>query len=331
MCKMKSSSDVLARAVRIDTGSRLHFGFYSTTGGPGLFAGMGVAIANPSFVAEVEASEAGISVSGRGADRLAELAEEVVSALGVPGARIRASSTIPAHVGLGSTTQTKLGLAKAINDLYGLGKTVRELAYLLRRGEFSGIGTLAFEFGGFIIDTGRGPGWMSGPDGLPRPLFRLDVPERWRFLLLMKKGARGLSEREERGVLLGLEPMPERTASRICYLIMRRLVPSLLWDDIASFGRALTEIQELVGEYFSPHQGGMFMDEAADELKAFLLSQGAHGVGQSSWGPTLYALTTDERASVLKRAVEGFLAREGLRYHVLIARPRNRGARIEIV
>ena len=331
MCKTRSSSDVLAKAVQVDTGSRLHFGFYSTTGGPGLFASMGMAIDEPSFRAEVSPLDGDIAVSGPEADRLARLAREVVDALGVPGAEIRATSIIPAHVGLGSTTQMKLGMAMALNELYGLGKTVRELAFELGRGEFSGIGTLAFELGGFIVDTGRRPGHISGPGDLPRALLRLDVPERWRFILLVREGARGLDEREERTLLLGLEPMPERKASRICYLLMRHLVPALIWDDAVSFGRALTEIQELVGDYFSPYQGGIFMDEAAEELRAFLLAEGAYGVGQSSWGPTLYALTVDERASALKRSVEDFLTRKGLRYHVLIVRPRNVGARIELV
>ena len=331
MCKMRSSSDVLIRAVRVDTGSRLHFGFYSTTGGPGLFAGMGMAIDMPSFRAEVEALDGDVSVSGPGADRLAELAREVVNVLDVPGARIRALSIIPAHVGLGSTTQMKLGMARALSDIYGLGKSVRELAFMLGRGEFSGIGTIAFESGGFIVDTGRRPGRISGPGDLPTELFRLDVPERWRFLLLIREGARGLSEGEERDILLGLEPMPERTVSRICYLLVRRLLPALIWDDVVSFGRALTEIQELVGEYFSPHQGGVFMDEAAEELRAFLLAEGAYGVGQSSWGPTIYALTTEARARALREAVDAFLKERGLEYKILIVRPRNRGAKIEII
>ena len=328
MCRMRTSSDVLAEAVWVDTGSRLHFGFYSTTGDAGLFAGMGVAVDVPSFRAEVRAHE-GVSVSGPGADRLTGLVEEVVRALGVPGAKVRASSVIPAHVGLGSTTQMKLGMAKALSDLYGLDMTVRELAFILGRGEFSGIGTIAFELGGFIIDTGRRTGRISGPDDLPRPLLRLDVPVSWRFLLLIREGARGLSEEEERDLLLELEPMPEHAASRICYLVMRRLLPAIIWDDVLSFGRALTEIQELVGEYFAPYQGGIFMDEAADELKALLLSEGAHGVGQSSWGPTLYAITTADECEALKKAVERFLEEAGLRYQILIARPRNRGARIE--
>ncbi len=324
----KTSRCSRALMAEVDTGSRLHFGFYRTTGGRFLFASIGVAIKEPSFKALVRTCE-GLEVSGQAIGRVSSLAEEVIRALGVPGARIEVLSSIPAHVGLGSTTQIKLGIAYALNALYGLGKSVRELAFLVGRGGFSGIGTLAFEAGGLIVDTGR-RGELRGPGDLPKALVRLDVPEDWRFLLLVREGMRGLSEEAERGLLLGLEPMPDGIRGRICSLLLDALLPSVLWGDIEAFGRALTEIQELVGRYFSPYQGGVFADEAAEELRSFLLSKGAYGVGQSSWGPTLYALTTARECQALERAVRAFLAESGLKYEVLVVEPRNEGARLEV-
>ena len=324
----KTSRYSRALMAEVDTGSRLHFGFYRTTGGPFLFASIGVAIREPSFRALVRPYE-GLEVSGRDKNRVSSLAEDVIRALGVPGARIEVLSSIPAHVGLGSTTQVKLGIAYALNALYGLGKSVRELAFSVGRGEFSGIGTLAFEAGGLIVDTGRRRE-LKGPEDLPRALVRLDVPEDWRFLLLVREGMRGLNEASERDLLLSLEPMPDDVRGRICSLLLNGLLPSVLWGDVRAFGRALTEIQELVGRYFSPYQGGVFADEAAEELRAFLLSKGAYGVGQSSWGPTLYALTTARECRALKEAVSAFLAESGLKYKVLVAEPRNEGARLEV-
>lgn len=312
----------------VDTGSRLHFGFYRTTRGRLVFAGIGLAIRKPSFRAMVKPQE-GLTVSGPQHERISQLAEEVVKALGVPGAHVEVRHVIPAHVGLGSTTQVKLGLAWALNALYGLGMTVRELAFATGRGLFSGIGMLAFEAGGLIVDTGRRE-TLRDPDDLPKPLVRLNVPGSWRFLLLVKKGMRGLSEEEEREIMLGLEPMPPDIRSRIMSLLFDVMLPSVLWDDIASFGRALTEIQELMGRYFSPYQGGVFLDEAAEELRGFLISSGAYGVGQSSWGPTLYALTTEGRCRELEKAVRNFLGETGLRYEVLVAEPRNEGAKLTV-
>ena len=324
----KTSRYSRALMAEVDTGSRLHFGFYRTTGGPFLFASIGAAIREPSFKAVVRPCE-GLEVSGQDKDRVLSLAEDVVRALGVPGARIEVRSSIPAHVGLGSTTQVKLGIAWALNAFYGLGKSVRELAFLIGRGEFSGIGTLAFEAGGLIVDTGR-RAEFKGPKDLPRALVRLDVPEDWRFLLLTREGMRGLNEASERDLLLSLEPMPDGVRGRICSLLLNVLLPSVLWGNIRAFGRALTEIQELVGRYFSPYQGGVFADEAAEELRSFLLSKGAYGVGQSSWGPTLYALTTARECQALKEAVSAFLEESGFKYGVLVAEPRNEGARLEV-
>jgi len=317
-----------ALMVEVDTGSRLHFGFYRTTGGPFLFASIGVAIKDPSFKALVRPCE-GLEVFGQDRDRVSPLVEEVIKALGVPGARVEVLSSIPAHVGLGSTTQIKLGIAYALNALYGLGKSIRELAFSAGRGEFSGIGMLAFEVGGLIVDTGR-RAELKGPLDLPKALVRLDVPGDWRFLLLIREGMRGLSEEAERDLLPGLEPMPDGIRDRICSLLLNALLPSVLWGDIRAFGRALTEIQELVGRYFSPYQGGVFADGAAEELRSFLLSKGAYGVGQSSWGPTLYALTTTRECQALERAVRAFLAESGLKYEVLVVEPRNEGAKLEV-
>ena len=211
----------------VDTGSRLHFGFYRTTGGPFLFASIGVAIKDPSFKALVRPCE-GLEVFGQDRDRVSPLVEEVIKALGVPGARVEVLSSIPAHVGLGSTTQIKLGIAYALNALYGLGKSIRELAFSAGRGEFSGIGMLAFEVGGLIVDTGR-RAELKGPLDLPKALVRLDVPGDWRFLLLIREGMRGLSEEAERDLLLGLEPMPDGMRGRICSLLLDALLPAVLW------------------------------------------------------------------------------------------------------
>jgi len=315
--------------VLVDTGARLHFGFYSTTGTISLFAGLGMAIDEPTFRAEVSPFH-GVSVEGPDADRVMSVAEKAVKALGVPGVEIKVLKTIPAHVGLGSTTQMALGIAQALNVLYGLGRGLREVAALMGRGLFSGIGTAVFERGGFILDSGRRAGGGLEPRCLPRPVIRLEVPGGWRFLLLIREGLRGLDEVSEKSLMMNLEPMPEEISSRICRLILQQLIPALIWDDISVFGRALTEIQRLVGHYFSPYQGGVFSHRDALDLADFLLEEGAYGVGQSSWGPTIYAITTAEEAGGLLSSARRFIEEEGLRYEILIARPRNRGAEVSL-
>ena len=45
--------------------------------------------------------------------------------------------------------------------------------------------------------------------------------------------------------------------------------------------------------HFAPAQGGPYARPAVESIVRYLESRGPHGVGQSSWGPTLYAFTDD--------------------------------------
>jgi predicted sugar kinase len=82
------------------------------------------------------------------------------------------------------------------------------------------------------------------------------------------------------------------------------LLPALVERDLRSFGEALERIQADVGALFAPVQGGAFADPRSAALVELLRTSGLVGVGQSSWGPTLYGFTdapADARSSILER------------------------------
>jgi len=66
--------------------------------------------------------------------------------------------------------------------------------------------------------------------------------------------------------------------------------------DLARFGPALSEIQSITGRWFAPAQGGTFTPGPTEELVRRLTEWGAAGVGQSSWGPTVYGIVEGEEA-----------------------------------
>ena len=76
----------------------------------------------------------------------------------------------PSHVGLGSGSQLSLAVARAITELHDRHLTTQELARLTGRGGTSGIGTAAFDHGGFIIDGGHRFGTGGEKIGLPSVL-----------------------------------------------------------------------------------------------------------------------------------------------------------------
>ena len=74
------------------------------------------------------------------------------------------------------------------------------------------------------------------------------------------------------------------------------LLPALADADLAGFGRALSEVQEITGRWFASVQGGTYAPGASAELVRRLREWGASGVGQSSWGPAVYGIVDGEEA-----------------------------------
>jgi predicted sugar kinase len=82
----------------------------------------------------------------------------------------------------------------------------------------------------------------------------------------------------------------EALAGRLCRLLLMRLLPGLARKDFAAVSDAIAEIQQRLGDYFSPVQNGRFASPAVAEALSWLDAAGIAGIGQSSWGPTGFAL-----------------------------------------
>jgi beta-RFAP synthase len=206
-----------------------------------------------------------------------------------------------------------LAVALAASRAAGRQIPVRELARRLGRGHRSGIGIAAFERGGLVIDAGHPVEEdvhavaveAEGPEP-PPVIFQHPLPDDWHFVLATPRAAPGLSGSREEQAFRDLPPMEAERVGRICRLTLMQVAPAVLTGDIRTFGAAITEIQEVVGEYFAPHQGGRFATETGCAVTEFALARGAHGVGQSSWGPTVFALVRGEPAArVLADALRG--------------------------
>jgi predicted sugar kinase len=97
---------------------------------------------------------------------------------------------------------------------------------------------------------------------------------------------------------------PTSDAERVAHLVLMALLPALADGDHPAFGAALTEIQRINGRWFASQQGGCFAAGPTADLVEKLLSWGATGVGQSSWGPAVYAIEPNPAsASALARRV----------------------------
>ncbi|MFQ5710697.1 MAG: beta-ribofuranosylaminobenzene 5'-phosphate synthase family protein [Candidatus Geothermarchaeales archaeon] len=320
--------------VLVETPSRLHLGIMDLSGDLGrIYGSIGVAIDKPNVVLEATPSDR-ITTSGEEAEKTRLLAEKFFKHYKPGGgAHISVRQTIPEHVGLGSGTQLSLAVAASLAKLFELSVPTTDLASAMGRGPVSGVGTAAFEHGGFLIDGGHKLGRLGlkpSVRGIPPLVFQSPFPEAWRFVVAIPNIRRGLSGEEEEQVFRALPRAPPESVGRISRLVLMGLLPALVEGDIGGFGKALTQIQFLVGENFRKAQGGRFSSPVVGECVKLMLEEGAYGAGQSSWGPTVYGLVEGEgMAKRLKAAVEEFMG-ERVGGKVFSAAPNNRGARIEV-
>jgi predicted sugar kinase len=75
------------------------------------------------------------------------------------------------------------------------------------------------------------------------------------------------------------------------------MLPALAERDLDSFGEALYDYNRRCGAFFAPWQGGLFAHPRVAEVIAALRSARIKGVGQSSWGPTVFAIVLAEQAA----------------------------------
>src|SRR5262245_6077210 len=313
----------------IQTGARLHLGFLDLNGACGRrFGSIGVALEQPRCTVAAGPAPAG-------ADAPSEPVRAILERLGPHLATrslvVEVIEAIPPHTGFGAGTQLALAIALAVSRASGHTTSIRDLARRVGRGQRSGIGIAAFESGGLVIDAGHptepdGDATGAAPDGPESPpvIFRHPLPDAWHFVLATPRAAPGLSGPLEQRAFDDLPPMDAARVGRICRLTLMQVAPAVLGGHIRTFGAAITEIQELVGEYFAARQGGRFASQIGCEVTELALARGAHGVGQSSWGPTVFALVeSDARAHALADAVR---ARFGDRLASLgVSRTRNHG------
>lgn len=312
----------------VKTGARLHLGQLDLNGSLGrLYGGMGLAIDQPELeITSAKENTLSVICSGNAEKRLEKIARQYLEYYDLPGVKIELVQSLPSHSGLGSGTQLALALGFAITRVYGLEPSLTELAGITdRESSRSGIGVAAFEQGGFLVDGGRK---ACNPEqqetfAVPPLLTRIPFPEDWSVILVLPDKAEKMFGCKEQSAFDSLPPMPEQISGGICRLLLMKLLPGLVEKNLQDFGQAVTEIQEQIGNYFAPVQGGCYASLQGAQAAQYLLSQGAAGVGQSSWGPTVYGFIEKKNQAQLLADVRRFLDGNGVAW---AASGRNHGA-----
>lgn len=317
--------------VNVRAPGRLHLGFLDPSGSLGRrFGSLGLVI--EGFETEVELSAALVDrVTADTPEGDAELdrAGALLAALRCrtghdQSLHLRLLGVLPAHGGFGSGTQLALAIGRAYAQWHGLPVDTATLAHWLGRGARSGIGIHGFDQGGLLVDGG------PSADGRPAPLLsRIALPDAWRIVVALDTRERGLAGEAEKSAMATLRPMPAAGAAEICHEVLMRVLPGAASAEFESFAAGVSRVQQLLGRHYAAAQNGRaYTSAAVGRLMAWAGGREPAAIGQSSWGPTGFAIVASQAQAerLVEDAQSAGLVEPGLALRIVAAR--SRGAAI---
>jgi beta-RFAP synthase len=315
-----------AASITVSAPSRLHFGLLAFGGGQSRqFGGAGAMIRQPGLALRLTPAER-LEVRGPLAERAEVFARRFAEARlegQAPNCRLDVLAAPPEHVGLGVGTQLGLAVAAGLAAWSGQGRlTPAELAASVGRGRRSAVGAYGFCHGGLIVEAGRRP-----EDSFSPLVARIALPPAWRFLLVRPADPAGLSGTAEEQAFQALPPVPREVTARLCQELLLELLPAARAGDFGGFSASLRRYGHAAGLCFAARQGGAYASVRIAALAERIRGLGVEGVGQSSWGPTLFAALPSE-AEADRLAAE--LASEDTDLELLVAEPAASGATVEV-
>ena len=283
----------MSRTVRISAPSRLHFGLlrFGKDVGPS-FGGLGMMVDQPRVTLEITPSDRW-HAEGPKSERALEIAQCVSHTINPASPTpldIRVCEIPPAHSGLGTGTQLAFAIVHGIHQLHNLPTpNADQLAQLADRGKRSAVGSHGYLHGGLIWELGQ-----QQPGQLGTLAQHITVPPDWRILLIRLPQQAGLHGHQEVAAFKNLPSIPPEVTGQLIHLAESKILPAAKTADLDTFGQALYQYGHLSGSCFSTVQGGPFASPEVENLVTHLRNQGIQGVGQSSWGPTVFAFSENE-------------------------------------
>ncbi|MHA1149117.1 MAG: beta-ribofuranosylaminobenzene 5'-phosphate synthase [Promethearchaeota archaeon] len=331
--------------IRITTPCRIHLSLIDENGYTGrVDGGIGLMLDQPNVVLEVSNSADEFAIEcdhyyRESVHVINEKASKVFKLLKISNKNFHFNlkKYYPSHVGLGSKTQLSLAIGTAIARLKGMNIPTRNITKFVERGGTSGIGWKGFETGGFILDGGHDFGLGKEKESfLPSSasieadpaltILRYNIPENWRFVLVIPNVRPGANGEEEVEIFKKYTPIPREEVNEVSHQILMKVIPGLLKNDLKCFGEGLKRIQSIG---FKNIEISLQQQIVKDLLKLFE-DNGVKAYGMSSFGPSVIGITeSDEAAERLKFLVSEFIKEVG--GHIYICKPNNSGVKIETI
>jgi beta-ribofuranosylaminobenzene 5'-phosphate synthase len=316
----------LSQQVTVTTAARLHMGFYdlSQSTEPGFaglrFGGLGLALDAPSTHLQFTKSKK-LEFDANCSENVVKIVENIIKSLNLAEVfSLNVLQKIPEHTGLGSGTQMALAIGAGLSALFSLNLCAQQIAIVCMRGRRSGIGLGAFSQGGLLIDSGK------IANELPSIDMRFDFPDHWRVLLVQDSAHVGVHGAVELEAFKTLKPAQFNLKN----MLQQHMLPALQRRDLLAFGAHMQDLQAYNGDYFAPIQGGRFASKSVADVLSWLQANGATCVGQSSWGPTGFAILENlQQADLLHtQARLAFKGKPNISFSIV--RGKNTGANIQL-
>lgn len=331
----------------IETPSRLHLTLIDLNGKYGrIDGGVGLTLKKPCLTLKAEpiAEDILINFGRRSAlnqdngndycEKIKTASWKVIEYLDKKGENIKGGycfklvETFPSHSGLGSGTQLSLAVAKLILDMNDQNLPAQEMAKIVGRGGTSGIGVESFDKGGFIVDgghkTSEKPSFLpsAASKASPPPIVaRYDFPQDWEIVLIIPHVYRKVSGNKEVDIFNKFCPIPLQEVQELTHILLMQMLPSVVEADLDTFGLAVNNIQEVGFKKIELNLQNPFIKDLMENLR----SSGASGVGMSSFGPTIYAVTDTNSQKIFKTAEKQL---ENFGGEILISKAQNYGAEL---
>jgi beta-ribofuranosylaminobenzene 5'-phosphate synthase len=302
----------------IETPSRLHVTLIDLNGKYGrIDGGVGITIKKPRLILEAQATSEKMEIFFEDPnlsetliddyrEKIENAYQKMIKHLNIEGSfRFTVKKAFPPHSGLGSGTQLSLAVGRIISTIHDQNISAFRIAEIVGRGGTSGIGVGAFEHGGFIIDGGHRS--LEKPDFLPSSasnaspppiIAKYDFPEDWNIILAIPEVSRGVSGSKEVNIFQKFCPIPLEEVQKLSHVLLMRLMPAVLEKDLDSFGFEINSIQDIGFKKIELELQDSLIKDLIENLRA----AGASGVGMSSFGPTVYAVTDTDTKHISKTA-----------------------------
>lgn len=324
----------------IETPSRLHVTLIDLNGRYGrIDGGVGITTRNPRLILEgkigtenlVEFSQPGIlkDTMDDYRDKILQATLSINKHLDIKdNYHFKVRNVFPSHSGLGSGTQLSLAVAKLILKMNHQDLEAPQIGEIVGRGGTSGIGVASFADGGFIVDSGHKKAVKkdflpsSASKASPPPVIaRYDFPEDWNIIMAIPHVERKVFGDGEVNIFQKYCPIPVEEVQELTHLLFMKMMPAVLEEDLDCFGEAINNVQSLGFKKIELKLQNPFINKLMDDLR----QAGASGVGMSSFGPTVYAVTDTDSKEICKTAQESMQGKNG---DIIVTKAQNSGAEI---